>query len=59
MDPVQNSSVPLSPAPGGGNDNGGGTGEGFVSRYVHYLTGKEMIASEYGYKAWHFKPKKK
>ncbi len=26
----------------------------FCTQYVHYLTGKLMIASEYGYKAWPF-----
>lgn len=29
-------------------------GPRFVTRYVHYRTGKVMIASEYGYKAWPF-----
>ncbi len=29
-------------------------GGGFCTQYVHYLTGKLMIASEYGYKAWPF-----
>ena len=24
----------------------------FVTRYVHYLTGKVMVAADYGYKAW-------
>lgn len=32
---------------------------GFVTRYIHYRTGKEMIASDYGYKAWPFGPGKK
>ena len=61
MDPVQNSSVPPSPASSGGNcgNGGNGGGEGFATRYVHHITGKVMIASEYGYKAWHFRPKKK
>lgn len=26
----------------------------FVTRYVHYLTGKVMVAAHYGYKAWPF-----
>lgn len=27
---------------------------GYVTWYRHYRTGKIMIASEYGYKAWPF-----
>ena len=27
---------------------------GFVTWYIHYRTGKKMIASEYGYAAWPF-----
>lgn len=27
---------------------------GFCKQYVHYRTGKLMIAEEYGYKAWPF-----
>jgi hypothetical protein len=26
----------------------------FVTWYVHYLTGKVMVAADYGYKAWPF-----
>lgn len=31
---------------------------GYVKRYRHYRTGKLMIASDYGYKAWPFGRKK-
>ncbi len=30
----------------------------FCTQYVHYLTGKLMIASDYGYKAWPFGARK-
>jgi hypothetical protein len=32
----------------------GGSGSGYVSEYVHYRTGKLMVAKAYGYKAWPF-----
>jgi hypothetical protein len=31
-----------------------GSGDGYVSEYVHYRTGKLMVAKAYGYKAWPF-----
>jgi hypothetical protein len=37
---------PVSIASGGGG--------GFVSEYVHYRTGKLMVARAYGYKGWPF-----
>ena len=31
----------------------------FCTKYIHYRTKKLMIASDYGYKAWHFLSKRK
>jgi hypothetical protein len=31
-----------------------GSGQGYVTQFVHYLTGQLMVAEKYGYKAWPF-----
>lgn len=31
----------------------------YVKWYIHWRTGKKMIASDYGYKAWKFPRKRK
>jgi len=33
--------------------------DGFVTQYVNKYSGKTMKASDYGYKAWPFGPKKR
>ena len=30
----------------------------YVTSYVHYRTGKLMVASKYGYRGWPFGPKR-
>jgi hypothetical protein len=57
-DPVQHPTVPPAPAAGGGNNGNGNGDDGYVAYYRHYKTGKLMIPSEYGYKAWRFRKKK-
>ena len=56
VDPLQNSSVPTPPV---ANDPGSDDGGFFATSYVHHWTGKLMIASDYGYKVWYFRKKKK
>ena len=56
---MSNPKKPVGPAPpkrppAAAWGPGAGSGGGFVTEYVHYRTGKLMVARAYGYNAWPF-----
>jgi hypothetical protein len=51
---MADSTKPTEPPDFSGNQE---SHEVWCTEYVHHWTGKRMVASDYGYHAWHFRKK--